>query len=144
MNVEDIREAFNGFLNANWTKTPIAWPNRDFDIETDSNSKGEFIRAFTRLGNAYIGEIGERTTGAVGHRSGIFMVSVYVLKNTGTKVALGYAKDLEDLFRREDLNLVVNDNCGCIIDEPYTYEMGPDDQHYGVMVVVPFSTFTGD
>jgi hypothetical protein len=112
------------------TACSIAWPNHSF-----TPPKGLWIRPVVKMGDSYIGELGDD---GIGIRTGVLMIGVYDIPNHGETAAKALAGRLETGLRRKDLN-------GVHLDEPSTDTVGVDESnYYGVMVKVPFTTWIGE
>lgn len=134
MTPEGIRQLLETHLASNWTLTPIAWDNFNFDPETVTN----YIEPATQLGKSFVGEMG---SGGIGHRVGSFIISIYVPPNTGTATSASYAGILENMFRKIELG-----NGDIIMDEAETIHTGvnTDKNKYQVNVKVSFNCFIGE
>lgn len=131
-----IRHTCLSAINASWTETPIAWPNREFDPAVDATDN-EWIRPTIKMGDTFEGEKGED---GVGLRTGVLFLDVFVSKGQGNKSALTHAIKLERLFRKKNLDDI-------IFDEASTNDIGvydADSPYYQVQVKVPFWAWVGE
>lgn len=136
MKLTDIEKAIKGHLNANFSTTPVAWPNRHFAPQKDAPD-GRWVRPTIRMGETLLKELGADGTG---ERYGMLFLDIFTRKNTGSALGSGIADELEELFRREALNDEL------IFDEGTTSDMGTDAVNTELnrhQVKVPFFAFTG-
>ena len=135
MNMVEIREALLTRMHNSYSMTPVAYPNINFDPDSDATS-GEFVRITIK--SAYPTEYKEKGSGGVGWRYGIINCHIFTRLGTGSERALEIADVIELLFRRVSFD----DNL--FTTEPTTEEIG-DDGHgfYHVKVIIPWSCPTG-
>lgn len=128
----ELRNAIMGDIGSFWTTTPIAWPNRTFDPDSDAPN-GYWVRPFIKFSDSIYGEFG---TGGVGLRYGTLFISLFAPLNKGTATILGYAASFEAQYRRYD------GITGVTFQEPTTDEIGDDEYgKYHVLVKIPFHAF---
>lgn len=136
MTFEGIRSAIMATISSTWgTKTLIDFPNQPFQ----QPAKSAWIRPRIKMGDSFIGEIGDNNSGAVGIRVGVLMISIFVPPGTGMKVAGGYANTLETLFRRADIG-------GVRFQEPSTTDEGidPDNGFFHLVMSCDLETWVGE
>ena len=136
MTPAEIRTTCANAINASWTETPVAWPNREFDPAV-SATKDEWIRPTIKMGDTFEGEKGED---GVGIRTGVLFLDIFVGKGKGNRSALVYSVKLEKMFRKKNL-----DNIN--FDEASTNDIGVYDKnspYYQVQVKVPFWAWVGE
>lgn len=127
-----LRNAIMGDIGSFWSTTPVAWPNRNFNPDTDATG-GYWVRPFIKYSDSIYGEYG---TGGVGERYGTLFISIFGPKNKGTATILGYATSFEGRYRRYD------SISGVTFQEPTTDEMEDDGYgFYHVSVKIPFHAF---
>jgi len=124
-----IRDAIVGQLYNNYSRTPVAWPNRKFDPETEAPD-GHWIRLNILMGGSVIGELG---TEGLGFRYGVVKIQCFGPKGEDGRSVWVTAGTLEAIYRREVLSDCI------ILDEPSTNEVGTDDKWYQLAVDVPFT-----
>lgn len=122
---QDIRQAIESRLRANWTATAIAWDNSAYDPD----SKTAFIRLL-------IDEVDSRQitlgTSTPCHRiTGLIHIMVLVPVNTGTNTARGYLDSLAAIFRNADFSDV---KC----QSPRIRRIGDIGEHYQYSLLIPF------
>ncbi len=120
------RSAFEGYLKANWTITPVAYDNVPF-------SPGDipFIRV------AIVGGKADQITLGTGpqlhRRPGLCIIQVFVKAGTGTKVANDLGDALCDIFRSQQLATGIA--CG----SPYPVRVGDDGRGwFQINVMIPY------
>jgi hypothetical protein len=90
-------------IEANWTTTPVRWPNEPFVIPVDGNGRSlPWVALDMIMGHARI-----RTFGLPGQRlygnDGTALIEVFVPTQTGDALARSHAATLAELFRDIDL-----------------------------------------
>ena len=123
-------------INASWTETPVAWPNRDFDPAVDAPNN-KWMRPTIKMGDTFEGEKGED---GIGIRTGVLFLDIFVGKDKGNRSALVYSVKLERMFRKKNL-----DNIN--FDEVSTNDIGVYDKnspYYQIQVKVPFWAWVGE
>ena len=134
MSPDEIRSSIMATIASTWaTKTLIDWPNQTFTAP----SAAPWIRPRIKMGNSYVGELGD--AGGIGVRVGVLMISIFVPPGTGIKTSNVYANTLETLFRRAEIN-------GVRFDEPNTDYIGVDEENgfAHTMVSIDFNTWIGE
>ena len=97
MTPEEKRSALMGVLSDNWSTTRIAWPNYSFTpVPTEY-----WVRPTIVDGDAFEGEKGEGS--GLDLQPSILFIDVFCPIGSGTKIGLGYAKTIANLFRRTTL-----------------------------------------
>ena len=131
MTAEEIRNIIMGQIASAWaTATEICWPNQMFN-----EPNAAWIRPTIKFGESFVGELGEN---GVGLRTGVLMIQVFGLANSGIKISLQYASRLETMFRRKDLD-------GVLFNEPATDINGLGENGYWhTLVSIPFTTWVGE
>jgi hypothetical protein len=135
MNMVQIRAALLGRMKNSYSETPVAYPNKYFDPDSQAPD-GEFVRVTVR--SAYPTNYIERGSGGVGWRYGIINIHIFTRFGAGSERALEIADIIETLFRR----ISFGDNL--YTAEPTTEELG-DDGHgfYHAKVIIPWDCPTG-
>lgn len=128
--ISDIREALLGRLYANWTATPVAWPNKAFTPPVNA----AWIRPTFKPAETMLGEKGDSP---VQSRQGFLFVDIFVPFGGGVAMAEGYANTLEELFRFVTV-------AGVECEDAYTEVIGKDDRQdlYHLQVVVRWHAWT--
>lgn len=129
----EVRDQIIGNIADNFSRCPVAWPNRKFDPDTDA-PLGHWCRPTVLFGTTNIGELG---SDGVGFRHGIVKIQVFGPKGKESRESWTNAGSLEGIFRREVLDR-------CVFDEPHTTEVGVDEDFYQLAVNVPFMAFVGE
>jgi len=121
---QDIRAAIEAQLSSNWTTTPIAWDN----VEYDPTPAASFIRLIVDEVDST--QVSMATTPC--HRIvGLIHIMIMVPINTGTNVARGYADTLAGIFRNADFSSV---KC----QSPRIRRVGDVGEYYQLSVLIPF------
>jgi len=114
----EVRDSLITQFNASWaTKTDVAWPNRPFDVDVQT----EFARFSVQMGTSFEGE---KTDVGIGWRIGVVYVDVFVPVEQGDRRALHLATQAEAIFRRKSFQH--NSGFGIVTGEPTTIEFGVD------------------
>jgi len=129
----EVRDAIIGRIHANYTNTPVSWPNRTFDPDKDATG-GHWVKPHILMAPSTIGELAEN---GVGFRDGVLKIQVFGPKGKESRVAWANAGTLEALFRRQVISRIV-------FDEPSTTEIGNDGNHYQLAVDIPFTAFVNE
>lgn len=137
----EIRDVWVTVITNNWTTTPIAWPNKNFEPAVDAPD-GYWIRPTVVMGDTLYAEQG---TDGVGLRNGILYIDIFGPENEWDRTLKTYAGTIEALFRREEHD-------GLIFHEPSTidiqgniYNVVPDLlEVYQVQVRIPFHCWIGE
>lgn len=101
MAIDQVQSAVQAFLTANWTSTPVAYPNDGFAPTSDGNGS---LTPWL-LVEVYGGLYEQRSIGAgsaaanLWTDSGQVWLHVFVGSGTGSQLALSYAAQLAELFR---------------------------------------------
>jgi hypothetical protein len=133
MKPEQVRELISGYINTQWTLTPICWPNIPFAVDPNT----EFIRAAIGWGNCVIGELG---VSGVDIETNTLFIDIFTKKDHGTKKPLTYAGTIRDLFRRK--TLYTSDNSAFIsFDQVSIREIANEDIFYHVKCSIMFHNF---
>lgn len=106
------REDIEGRLDTNWSTTPIAFQNVDFDPPDNS----EWVRLSILNGETVYNTLG----GGLEHL-GVIMMQIFSPKNIGTATVRGYADTLAGIFENAEFNDVICraasiDNIGVVND----------------------------
>lgn len=123
---QDIRAAIEARLSSNWTTTPIAWDN----VEYDPTPATSFIRLIVDEVDST--QVSMATTPC--HRIvGLIHIMIMVPINTGTNVARGYADTLAGIFRNADFS-------GVKCQSPRIRRVGDVGEYYQYSLLTPFYT----
>ena len=95
MTPDEIRDSLLSTLKDNWSTTRIAWPNYPFVPLTTEY----WVRPTLRMGSAFNLEKGEDS--GLDSEPGIFYIDIFCPIGKGSKVGLGYANTIRDLYRRK-------------------------------------------
>lgn len=102
---DEVYDAIKAHLIANWSATPIAWPNEPFDRPLDAASNPLPFVAVQITGDLYDQEsIGESEQAANRwDEEGRIWLHVFAPTNSGHSTVRGAAKALADVFRGRTL-----------------------------------------
>ena len=123
MDQSAIRTDIFTYLAANWSATPIAYPNHSFEDTDDA-----WIRPSIKMASAIYGDT------VIDEEYGILFIDVFVPQKTGTLVAFSHADDLRVLFRRKSLSDIYFDSVSII-------DLGEVSLFYQVQVQAHFLNF---
>ena len=123
-NFQDIREAIESRLNANWSTTDISWDNVSYT--PDANTA--FIRLLINETDSYQASMANTPC----HRTiGLIHILVMVPIGTGTNTARGYCDTLAGIFRNASF-----DDITC--KSPKIVRVGDIGEHYQYSILIPF------
>lgn len=118
------QQAILGRLNAEWTTTPIAWPNSAFRPVTGA----AWLEARVVTQDAFnVDLVSNRRV----RHPGLLSLTLYVPANEGDGEALAMADTLSAIFRNVNVS-------GCIFRAPTVRPLGADGAWYRVQVDAPF------
>lgn len=121
--IDTARAGIEGRLQANWTRTRIAWPGHEFDAGDQ-----DWLRLTLRFG---AGEMQTMTSGGWNTVEGLALIDVFTLGRQGLGVLYDYVDTLRDLFDRVTVGAV-----------EFYAASGPrqlSDPHWqGLQIEVPF------
>jgi len=109
-------------FNTNWTTTPIAWGNADFNPPSNS----EWVRF-----NIINGSSGYRAINNLKRHNGLITVQIFAPINSGTHTIRGYADTISAIFDGESFNDVV-----CDVASIAT--IGTDSAWHQINVTIPY------
>lgn len=98
MSFDTERQNIEARLKANWTTTPIAYPNVPFEKPDNS--------AWVRL-NIINGASNYHTMSNGIRRAGVIVVQIFTPINTGTKTIKGYADTILGIFQNAEFGGIV-------------------------------------
>jgi hypothetical protein len=127
----EIRDSILTLIRDNYSRTPVAWPNRKFNPDTEAIG-GHWIRPNILMAGTEEGEVG---LAGLSFRSGILKIQVFGPKNKEGRAAWVNAGSIEAIFRRGV------DSC-IIYGEPSTNEVGTDERYYQLAVDISFQALT--
>lgn len=130
MSYQATHNAIRTRFAAQWTTTPIAYPNVEF---TPPAGDTGWVRLTIEDADAFQVSMGAPTN--FYRHPGLIIVSVFVPLNRGDKQALEYADSIAAIFRSWQTT-------GIRACAPTVKRIGPDDKWYHVNVVVPFERDT--
>lgn len=131
MKPSEIRSAFMGYWNTNYSETPTQWPNINFPEE---NKKDVFVCFdITHTGGRTV----LKGTGNQTRYSGVLFIDVKVPMMSGTKRAHEIADIVVDLLARQRITYNGKD---VVTDAPELHRDGENDEYYVIPISVPFKT----
>jgi hypothetical protein len=125
---EDARNAIESRMAANWSTTPIRYENVPFKETADP-----YVALFIRDGEGIQASLGQV---ALRRWPGLIVVQVFVLPDTGTKLAKTYAETIGAIFDRAEFAVPNGGSITCRI--PSIAEVGVTNGWYQVNVTIPF------
>ena len=127
----EIRDSILTLIQDNYSSSPVAWPNRKFNPDTEATD-GHWVKPNILMGRSELGEVG--LTG-LSFRTGLLKVQVFGPKNKESREAWVNAGSIESIFRR------AVDSC-IVYGEPSTNEIGTDERYYQLAIDIPFQALT--
>jgi len=141
MDHAEVRSTLAARLASNWTATPIAWPNYDFDpsrLSADEQTTG-FIRFSIQFGASEQIGLGGELDKRQWRNLGVLFIQVFVAENSGTKLCMQHVDALKELWRGQQLA------GGILIRSPDINVIGRDNEGFfqvNVSVAFQWDEFT--
>lgn len=134
MTPEGIRSAIMSHVDASFSTAiidvdNIVYPNFNYKPKGDI-----WLRVAVTMGSTFEAEKG---SDGVGLRMGHFSASFFVPVNDGTSNGLTNAGLMESIFRKKEIDTIM-------FGEPYTRELGLENEYYHIMTTVPFHAWVGE
>jgi hypothetical protein len=128
MSYEAQHNAIRNRLNAQWTTTPIAWDNVEFDRPDNS----AYIQLVIQDSGTKQASMGAPDSNWF-RSNGLLIIMIFVPLNQGDKVALEMADVLTAIFRRW-----VDAPTRLRFGAPFIRNIGAEPKFYHVNVLCPF------
>ena len=138
MSYPNARTALELRLKNGWgTTTPIKWQNVRFDAPVDKNSNPlPYIAFILRSG---VGE--DITLGSDNpwqRWTGIVVIQIFTLENTGMKLATQYAETIKNIYLTQPRQISYLSSGIIRLFAPYATEVGNVSGYYQTNVTIPF------
>jgi hypothetical protein len=104
MTLTEVLQDIETHFSANWSSTPIAWPNVPFNSPKDNDGKPlPWVRCTVLPDETNNREVG---SSGVGIRRGVVKIQVFTGPNIGSRSGAALAGDVEALFHLKDVGEV--------------------------------------